>query len=283
MGENITVAPGTFKIQMRLEEDKNGFLVKTKWGANQAVHLLNWDNHSPTWGNNNIVLDNPSVTKSSKYKYRTSTADGTSIHGDVFKCVKIELGNVDFKNVLFYYIPEQTKQENSGKVDGVFGEDLIATGVWKFDFENETITFASTIDSIGNLSQAILIPSTFKNNTIQLKVKFGNHIILPVEIDFGYNGNIILPENEFGKIASGIRSVDDDSVRFSTPANSQIINTKVIPDSIAIGNFSCITSISTTPLMSDALLGRRFFREYEFVIFDYVNKSVYLSKKRIVK
>lgn len=282
-GRNVTVTPRTFKIQMKLEENKNGFLVKTLWGENKTPHFLNWDNHSPTWGSNKIIRGNPSVTKSNEFKYRTSTADGTYIHGDVFKCAKIALGNVNFNDFLFYYIPEQKNQENSEKVDGVFGEDLISTGIWEFDFKNKTITFASTIDSIGSLSQANLIPTTFENNTIQIKMKFGNDIMLPVEIDFGYNGDVLLPENEFATIAEGIRNIDNDSVRFSTPANSQIINRKLIFDSITIGNFSYLTSISTNPLISDALIGRTFFREHEFVIFDYVNKSVYISKKRMVR
>lgn len=283
IGENITVKPKTFKIQVPLAENKNGFVINTAWGKNKTAHLLNWDNHSPTWGNNSIILNNPSVTKSNEYRYRTLTADGTYIHGDVYECKEITFGNVSFENVLFYNIDEQTSKDKTAKTEGVFGEDLIAKGAWKFDFKKQAITFASCIDSIDSLSRAILIPSVFKDNTIQLKVKFRNDIVLPVEIDFGYSGNIILPENEFEKIAVGNSRMYQDSTRFSTPTNSQRVEQKVGWDSISINDNFIQTYFSTNPLVKDALIGRRFFQQYEFVIFDYLNKSVYVSKNRAIQ
>lgn len=281
IGKNITVSPKAFKIQIPLIENKNGFVINTAWGTNKTTHLLNWDNHSPTWGDNTIIQNNPSVTKSKEYQYRTSTADGTSIHGDVYVCNEITFGNINFKNVPFYNIPKQINKKSANNTDGVFGEDLIAKGVWKFDFEKQIIIFASSMDSLDSVSEAFLIPSTFTDNTIQLEVKFTDRITRPVEIDFGYNGYIVLPSNDFKKIAEGNKRIYEDSLLFTTPASYQLIKSTEIFDSIMINKITFQTGISTNPLINEVLLGRKFFKHFEFVIFDYINKSIYLSKKEI--
>jgi hypothetical protein len=283
IADNVTVKPKTFKIQIPLAEDENGFIINTAWGKNKIAHLLNWDNHSPTWGTDNIIPDNSSVIKSNDYGYRTLTADGTSIHGDVYKCDEVTFGSVSFENVFFYNIAGQTKKDKPAKTDGVFGENLISKGIWEFDFKNLEMIFVSSIDSLKGLNQAIQLPSIFKDNNIELQVNFRNRITKRVEIDFGYNGDILLPEKEFEKITKGNYKTYEDSLNFSTPVHSQRTKQKVALDSISINNNIFQTSFSTNPLVNDALIGRRFFRQFEFVIFDYVNKSVYVSKNRIVQ
>jgi hypothetical protein len=282
IGENVAVKPKTFKVLIPLAEDGNGFIVNTAWGDTKAAHLLNWDNHSPTWGNDSIILNNPSVTKSNKYGYRTLTADGTSIQGDVYKCNEITFGKVSFENVLFYDIAGQAKGDKTAKTDGVFGENLISNGIWEFDFKNLELIFVSSMDSLKGVNQAMLLPSIFTDNNIELQVNFRNRITKRVEIDLGYNGDILLPEKEFEKITKGNYKTYEDSLNFSTPIHSQRTKQKVALDSISINKNIFETSFSTNPLVNDALIGRRFFRQFEFVIFDYINKAVYVSKKRIV-
>ncbi len=281
IGKNITVSPKAFKIQIPLIENQNGFVINTAWGTNKTTHLLNWDNHSPTWGNNTIIQNNPSVTKSKEYQYRTSTADGTSIHGDVYVCNEITFGNINFKNVPFYNIPKQINKESANNTDGVFGEDLIAKGVWKFDFEKQIIIFASGMDSLDSVSEAFLIPSTFIDNTIQLEVKFTDRITRPVEIDFGYNGGIALPLKDFKNINEGNKMVIEGFQHFSTPAGSQLVKSETVSYGVMLDNYSFQTILSTNLLVKETLAGRDFFKHLGFVIFDYVNKAVYVSYKRL--
>ena len=63
-----------------------------------------------------------------------------------------------------------------GIVTGVFGDNLISKGIWKIDFEKNILTFASNIDSMEGLQEAIRIPSRFVDNIISLDVVFSNNI-----------------------------------------------------------------------------------------------------------
>src|SRR5450631_3630452 len=86
---NVAVQPKDFKIQIPARFNEYGILINTYWGRDSIEHLLYWDNHSPSWADFNVIKDSATLKKSQIYNYRTTTAEGAFIQGDVYMCNKI--------------------------------------------------------------------------------------------------------------------------------------------------------------------------------------------------
>ncbi len=279
IGTNITVAPKHFKIQIPYEVDNVGIILNTFWGSDKINHKLYLDNDSPTWTNNNVIQNNKSVSKSKDFSYRTSVADGTFIHGDVYVCDSISLGQVTFKNFGFYKISGETHAGKNEKVEGALGENLLSEGIWKIDFKNKSITFASSIDSLGEMTDAQLFPCKFTDKAIEVEVTLRDKNTKKFELDLGFNGMMIMPLKEFTLIEIGNKRIYTDSRRFSTPSSFEVVENTHAFDTIKINRNYFLTTITTNKLIKETLIGRLFFERFEFLILDYLNKSVYVSKK----
>lgn len=276
---NITLQPKNFKTQVPIRLNEQGIIITTYWGEDSIEHLLYWDNHSPSWADFNIIRDTASLKKSENYNYRTTTADGTFIQGDVYFCNKVSLGNVSFFNIPFYNIVHQINKRRDDKIYGVFGEESIAKGIWKIDFKNEIITLTSNIDSLKEISEAMLLPSKFKDNVIELEVSFQKEIIKTLEVDLGYNGEIFIPIKLYNIISADNKRTLADTLLFSTPGGSENVLNHLALDSVKIGKKFFPVSIASNQSDKEMLMGAGFFKQFEFVIFDYINKAVYVSKK----
>ncbi len=278
---NVVVQPANFKIQLPARFNEYGILINTYWGKDSVEHLLYWDNHSPCWADFNIIKDSATLKKSQTYNYRTTTAEGASIQGDVYVCNKISLGNVAFFNIPFYNIARQKTRQWNDKVMGVFGVELINKGIWKIDFKNESITFASSIDSLKDLTGTSRLPSRFKDGIIEIEMSFRKNIKKTLEVDMGYNGDIIIPLKLFTIISSNNKKARTDTLLFLTPGGSENVLNHVALDSVKVGKKFFPVSIESNQSDKEMLIGTWFFKQFEFVIFDYINGAVYVSDKKL--
>jgi hypothetical protein len=278
IGTNITVTPKHFKIQIPYEVDNVGIVLNTSWGSDKINHKLYLDNDSPTWASNNVIQNNKSVSKSRVFSYRTTVADGTFIHDDVYVCDSISLGKVALKNFGFYKISGETHPGKNEKVEGTFGENLLSVGVWKIDFKNRLITFASSIDSLGEMSYAQSFPCKFTDKSIEVEINLRNISTKKFDLDLGFNGMMILPLKEFTQIEIGNKRIYTDSLRFSTPSSSEIVENIYALDTIKINQSFFLTTLITNKLIKERLIGRLFFERFEFIILDYPDKLVFVSK-----
>ena len=274
----VDVYPKHFNIQIPFGLFAKGILIDTYWGADQVLYKLYLDNHSPTWANEHIIHYNPSISKSKDFLYSTTTADGKAIAGDVYVCDNIRLGGVHFKNVSFYNI---SNPSNAGKADGVIGENIMNKGVWKIDFTHQQLQFASSIDSVKGLEEAELLTAEFTDNAIEIKIAFRNAITETLELDLGYNGAVILPAEMAKPIFYGNTKIYTDSMQFSTPGGTAAIKNSVANDKIEIGGRNFNTFITSNEMVREKLIGLRFFNSFNFIVIDYLNKAVYVSKKTI--
>lgn len=271
-GTDINVMPKNFKIIIPFEINKRGIIINTYWGAGKIKNELLWDNNSPTWANEEVISNNKSISISKKYFYATTTANGTSIHGNIYNCDSISLDQVTFMNVPFYKIADKMK--------GVFGENLISKGVWEINFKKQEMIFTSSIDSLPDFNKAELFPSSFTNDVITIPVSFRNNITENVELDFGFNDGIVLPNSDFLKISKGCDRIYKRELQLSTPGNKSLVETTNALDTIQIQGNMFETVITTDKLSQEKLIGRGFFETFEFVIFDYKNKLFYVSKNK---
>ena len=172
-------------------------------------------------------------------------------------------------------MPEHSKGNPND--DGVLGIDAMSGGIWKIDFKKEELTFASSVDSIEQTGEAEIFPTTFSEHAITIEVRFGNNVET-MAVDLGYNGDLLLPLNEFKKFALPNKTLFNVA-KFNTPTSQNVVNNLSIIDTINISHnwFSAI--ISSNELVKEKLIGLAFFRRFDYVIFDFVNKRIYTPRK----
>jgi len=266
------VLPVRFRLTMPMHVTPQGIIVTTYWGRSGLHRELLWDNDSPTWINDIALLDVGSVKKNATAFYSTTTADGTHIKGEVYTCDTVGLGRVLFANVPFYKIP--------GPTQGAFGENLISKGVWEINFNNNTLTFASSIDSIGDVEGASLLPANFSDNVIWISLRFKDGRTRRLQLDLGFNGGMLLPSKDFKQLTRTQTHINKQMQHFSTPGSTNEVETSSILDTVFIQQAPYTTVISTNKLAVERLIGLWFFQQFSYVILDYKARRVYVSKAR---
>lgn len=270
------VFPKHFFIEIPFQTDNRGIIVPTYWGAVRREYKLYLDNHSPSWVNEAILHNNTAVSKSKDFVYSTTTADGKVLQGDVYMCDRISIGAISFVNIPFYNI----SKEKNAAADGVIGESIMQHGIWKIDFKNNRLAIASDLDSIPGIAWSNPVQARFTGKAIELEIRFSNNNRQSISLDLGFNGSIILPSADFKLAIAPGRKTALEKRRFSTPAGSGIVDDRSAMDRIHTGRQAFETLISSNELVKEKLIGLRFFKQFEFIVIDYPNKAVYLSKSR---
>lgn len=264
-----------FKVVIPFKMDNRGIIIESRWG--NTVYPLYFDNHSPAWLDPEAYENNQAVSLSDEFAYRTSTADGNKIKGDVFICDSVLIGDVAFRHVLFYSINKNKRS----KINGVFGANLISKGIWKINFKDHEMMFASHIDSLGKLDSAKKLTSSFSSKGIKIDIDFLNGKTKQAAIDLGFNWGILLPAKDFEEISTEGIKMYKDSLLFSTPGGTVTILSTEAMGSVQVNNEWYTTQISSNPKVNEKLVGLLFFRQFEYIILDYINHDVYISGKRM--
>jgi len=272
----VSISPKHFKVKTPFMLDKRGIIINTYWGSDRKHHVLCIDTYSPSWIKSSVIQYSESFVKSKNVSFKSSTADGSPIQGDVGVCDSVLFENILFRNIPFYVMPDKLKN-NQGD-DGVFGIDAMSKGVWKIDFRNSKLTFASSIDSFSEINQAEILPATFNRYSITVDVDFGNNNVKKMAIDLGYNDYMLMPITEFHKI-SPLKKDYLNLKNFSTPAGENVVNTLSISDTVQINRNWFFTIINSTETAKENLIGLSFFKRFDYVIFDFIDKRMYIPKK----
>jgi hypothetical protein len=269
-----TIEPKEFKTAMAFEIRDGKLFIPTYWGKKKAKQLLAFDTHAPTWADSSILNHNNSVSRVNNLLFRTTTIDGAKLTGSVYKCDSIRLGSVRFDKVIIYNIPSDSDGLNTRGVNAVFGDNLISMGVWKIDFENSLITFASSLDSI-DLQNTTKLPVEFSDNIIRIDAVFPNGNHKKLAVDLGYNGSAVLSRTQFAEMNSSGKT---DSV-FNILPEKYYLNSSESSRRISIANRNYPAILHFSEAIKESLLGLGFFLQFKFVILDYRNKSIYVSNE----
>lgn len=276
IGPASSVSPKKFKLQIPFMLSGRGIIVNTYWGTEKKHHVLCLDNYSPSWIKSLLIKYGKSFTKYKNHNFNTSTADGTTIQGEIGICDTLAFGNITFINTPFYVMPYNSK--DNANDDGVFGSELISKGIWKIDFKKNELTFTSNIDSLEGINQAEIFPSFFNEQSIRIDVKFGNNVIKRMGIDWGYNGNLLLPLKDFNEINT-TNKANIAPARFSTPASGEIVNRLSVLDTVNINHNWFLSIVSSSETVRERLIGLQFFRRFDYVVFDFINRRMYVPKQ----
>jgi len=272
------VSPKHFLIEIPFQTDNRGIIITTHWGTGKKEYRLYLDNHSPSWVNDAVLRNNTATSKSKDFAYSTSTADGKILQGDVYMCDSVNIGGLSFTGVPFYNI---SNESNNGKIDGAVGESIMEHGIWKIDFKNKRIAIASDIDSIKGMKGATRLPAFFTDKAIEIEIIFSNGNQQRVGLDLGFNGDLILPATSFMLAIAPGKKTFMEKRNFSTPAGSSVVDDRTTRDRVQAGQQYFETLVSSNKLVKEKLIGLLFFKQFEFMVIDYINKAVYLSQKRM--
>jgi hypothetical protein len=72
-----------------------------------------------------------------------------------------------------------------------------------------------------------------------------------------------------------------DSFRFSTPSGFELVENRNVLDTVKIGQKYCWTILNANNSVKEKLMGFCFFERFDFLILDYLNKKVYISKNSL--
>ncbi|HTR31667.1 MAG TPA: hypothetical protein VMH27_20485 [Puia sp.] len=270
------VLPGHFKVEVPFMLDKRGIIVNTYWGKQRTHHVLCLDNLSPSWVDTSVSNHDHSLVRSSNLKFETLTADGTRVHGDVEYCDSLFFEGVEFRAVPFYVMPNNFGHLNSD--DGVFGGDLMSRGIWEIDFRRRILTFTSELDSLRDIANSEILPAVFNKDNIKIDVELGKGVVKTAAIDLGYHGDIILPMEDFLAIRTANKKFSRPS-EFMTPASASVVNDLYFFDTIKLNNNWFHVMVSSNEKVKERLVGVEFFDRFDFVVFDFKNSKIHISKK----
>lgn len=276
VASTVDVSPTHFKVQLPFLLDERGIIINTYWGSNREHHVLCLDNYSPCWIKTSAVQYNQSFAKSKDLHFKTSTADGSPVQGEVAVCDSLFFGHIAFSRVPFYMMPD--KEGTNKTSDGVLGLDAMTKGIWKIDFKKEELTFVSDLDSLEDLQATEMFPATFTEQSIEVKVDFGERTTKTMAVDLGYNGDMLMPLAAFQSISQS-RKVFQLPAKFSTPASRALINQYAVFDTVNIDHGWFVTMVASHETVREQLIGLAFFRRFAYVIFDFVHKRIYIPKK----
>jgi len=274
---NETIQPKQFRTEIPFEIQNGKLFILTYWGKNKTKQFLAFDTHAPTWADSAILNNNHSTSRMKDLFFKTRTIDGTKLTGSVYVCDSISLGTVRFDKAIIYKISSLADYGlYSRGPEAVFGDNLISMGIWKIDFENNVLLFASSLDSINSLYDATKLPSEFSSNIISLDAVFPNRTHKKLEVDLGYNGSVILSKKEFTEIDTERgKNLNNRSV-LNTLAGAHNTNDIILPAKINIGTHNYPATIHLSEVVKENLLGLDFFLQFKFVILDYKNKAIYV-------
>jgi hypothetical protein len=187
---------------------------------------------------------------------------------------------VTFSHLDFYKISGKSYAGKGERGDGAIGENIMSKGIWKIDFKNQKIIFASGIDSIGKLNDAQLLPSKFSEHTIEIELLFPNRKTQVFQLDLGFNGTLIMPLEEFGTFEAG-KKIFRDSFRLSTPSDFELVENMTVEDTVLVNQKLYWVFLNANKSVKYKLVGLGFFQRFEFLILDYLHNEVYISKKAL--
>ena len=255
-------------------------LIHSFWNNSKSNLVLAIDNHAPT--SLEVHGDgSPFLKKIKNLTYHTTTATGIQLRGDVYECNQVSFGNVAFNKVVVFDMPYRHDQKGGMTVNGVFGDNLMAKGIWKIDFIQHLITLTSSIDSMEKTSDMVKIPCRFEDNMIILDVVYPGQIYARGSIDLGYSGMVIMPDSLFRALNTASTQLRNTQSTRKSPKEGILKSDRSALGTVSLGEVHTKTVFVTDPAIRETLFGLAFFSRFKFIILDYIHQVVYLSRSTI--
>ena len=186
----------------------------------------------------------------------------------------IEIGNIDFVGIAALINDfNATPIWASLNVDGFIGSNLMQHAIWDIDFKEKQITITDNESNL-NLPKDIIENKMFVGvaGLPSIACRINGEKIWNFPVDLGYNGDIVIPYNEFkkqkenGEISEFEKSNTDGSIGIYGKEQTSVESYKGRIDEIEFGN----ATLENQKFYSEQYLGKRFglnfFKNYRVII-----------------
>lgn len=276
---NELIEPAGFKTVFPFSfTEGSQITVTTYWGKEHKPIKLIFDNAAPTSVDAVTKSNLADVQETGESDKDRLMPTGQKITTHFLVAPNVRFGDINVRNVAFLTTPYVRKTAS-----GLLGRNILKKGVWKIDFENKMITFANSTDSIGPVDKMDKLPVKFDYfDRITVKMTMEKKMTDVFEVDFGYNGAVTLPFKQFSKLAKD-GYVRKASGTATTAAGAVETNYYLLEHGILTFKDETYLdfTITSSDVIKDKLLGLGFFSQFKYVIIDYVNKALYLSREKV--
>jgi hypothetical protein len=275
--DNVSIKKSEIKTSFPFELVEGGIIINTFWGKEGQPIKLKLDNGANTSVDSLTKITLKGFRETGTPDKERHTPNGQTFMSHYLVTDNIQVGALNFKDVPFMPVPYEDRP-----AQGLMGINILKMGIWKIDFEHKQISFATKIDSIEGLNDATLFPAKFNRQGIEVEVEIDHTHKEMFEVDFGYNGQLTLPIEPFSKVTK------NQYVRKATGTSATVagvVETKYYIYEHAVLSFKGDThldfEITCSEVVKNKLLGTGFFSQFKFVILDFVNKKIYISKGKV--
>ncbi|MCL5246597.1 retroviral-like aspartic protease family protein [Cellulophaga sp. 20_2_10] len=272
---------GAFKVTLPFEV-KNGWIIIPVEINNKNYNFL-LDTGTPTL-----------VSKELAQSLNLKVIDSVNV-SDVFnkkqtnkytRIETIQIGKIDFiETVALINDFNSVPIWSSLNIDGFIGSSLMQHAVWDIDFNNKQITITDNESKL-SLPEKIIENKLFIGyaGIPSIACKINGEKVWNFDVDFGYNGGLVIPFSEFkkqkenGKITDFTKSKTTGAIGIYGKQDNERISYSGIINELEFGN----TILKNQKVYSEQYLGRRFgsdfFKNYR-VILNWKSKKIKLIEK----
>jgi predicted aspartyl protease len=280
------VSSSVFKETIPFEfPQKKSIVIAVLHNQSNTSYNLKFDNHAPMCLAKSAIAKNKYMVKVGDFFVGKPTPDGKTIPNSYYQIDNLKFGNTIFNHVLINEIPDKSEDEKQiANYDGLFGKNLMEKGIWKIDFENQLITFTSSIDSFSDIQNYQKLATVFTGgNKIKVTTNFlDSNVDKVFEVDLGYSGSIILPKKEFDKIDVSKQAIITTGTVISVAGTQAVTRYTLDEVKSKIGQSEFTIKVTSNDKVTMNLLGLEFFAKFKYIIFDYINKEIYLYKENTI-
>ena len=178
---------------------------------------------------------------------------------------EIEIGGVEFKNTsaLFMDLSGVNQVLGCPNIDGLIGNNIMRKAKWKIDYNNQTLTMASSFDAFSIPEDAYLIPLQGMNyGGANLPVTINNKSY-SYKMDTGFRGEIkgydIALSEDYPSVSRGLVSAD-------ASGRKRAQNYVALLDTFSIGSISLADRNISLTEGAVNIVGNAFFEHFTMYI-----------------
>ncbi|MBN9485278.1 MAG: hypothetical protein BGO70_02355 [Bacteroidetes bacterium 43-93] len=252
--------------------------VPIKIGAGTS-YFFHFDTHAAESAYNAGSLSgNKHVTFLGSSNLKISTTSGEKIDRRYYNADSVIIGNVLVTNASLLRIDENRDKKDTvyPNMDGILGLSLLRKGIWKIDFENNTLTFASSMDSLRDISDKIKFAESSVFDIFSAQVQLDG-VKEKVAVDFGTNAGIFLPLNDMEKMNNFSNAEVSTSTKKTAAGISSETAYRLLNERVSVNGHSFNVRVIGSKNQTEAVIGLSFFKQFRYVILDYPNGIMYIS------
>lgn len=275
---DLAVANFKTEVPFQLLKDM-AIAIPVKIGASATSFFFHFDTHAAESAYNaGSLADNRHITFLGTSSLKISTTSGEKIDRQYYNADSVYIGNVLVTNASLLRINENRDKKDTvyPNMDGILGLSLLRKGIWKIDFENNTLTFASNMDSLQDVSDKIKFAESSVFDIFSTKVQL-NGLTEKVSVDFGTNAGIFLPLEDMQKMNSFGKAEVKQSSKKTAAGISSETGYRLPDERVSINGHTFNVRVIGSKNQTEAVIGLSFFKQFRYVILDYLNGIMYIS------